>query len=263
MYPILFEFTWGDQHYAISAYRTLMLLAAIATLLVGVWLQRRKRIALFPGTMTLLATLAGLYVGARASYWLWQVLQGSPTPAAGLWLPGGFTSAIATLLFCCYCFGLDVRVVADRMIPALGIGGAILRVGCFLRGCCFGCPTTVPWGVVFPWGSPAQQAQALENIGALFWGAAPVHPTQLYELVACLVAAGIGVWGLRSQWTAGVTTLMAGAWFTGFRAFNTTLRAPDLLLAESLLVTLAISLVVCFLCLSGMWWIVRNKAGQS
>src|SRR5581483_901492 len=41
------------------------------------------------------------------------------------------------------------------------------RIGCFLGGCCYGAPTTLPWGVVFPEvGLPAR------------------HPLQLYSAVA-------------------------------------------------------------------------------
>lgn len=258
MHPILYEFTWGDDQYQISAYRTLLLSAALTTLLVGVWLQRQQRLAFWPGTVTLVVTLAGLYVGARGSYYLWQMVRGDSSPIAGLWLPGGFTLAIPLLLLGCRYFRLDVGVLTDRMIPGLGLGGALLRVGCFLQGCCFGCPTTVPWGVVFPWGSPAHQAQAMADVGALFWGATAVHPTQLYEMAACLLTAAIGIWGLRSQWTPGVTTLWASAWFTGFRAFNTLLRVPDPVLAEALLVTLTLSLLVCAACLWGIYRLQRT-----
>lgn len=33
--------------------------------------------------------------------------------------------------------------------PAIAIGVAIGRIGCFLRGCCYGKPTNLPWGVDF------------------------------------------------------------------------------------------------------------------
>lgn len=42
---------------------------------------------------------------------------------------------------------------------------AIGRLGCFVGGCCFGRPTTLPWGVIFP-----SAGDAL-----------PRHPTQIYE----------------------------------------------------------------------------------
>ncbi|MCA9170145.1 MAG: prolipoprotein diacylglyceryl transferase [Planctomycetales bacterium] len=51
---------------------------------------------------------------------------------------------------------------------AVGIG----RLGCFHAGCCYGTPTTLPWGVVFP------QVDMVKR-----------HPTQLYESAFHLTAA--------------------------------------------------------------------------
>ncbi|HEX3600338.1 MAG TPA: prolipoprotein diacylglyceryl transferase [Lacipirellulaceae bacterium] len=53
---------------------------------------------------------------------------------------------------------------------AVGIG----RLGCFHAGCCYGTPTNVPWGVVFP------------NVDEL-----PRHPTQLYESAFHLSMAAV------------------------------------------------------------------------
>jgi phosphatidylglycerol---prolipoprotein diacylglyceryl transferase len=57
--------------------------------------------------------------------------------------------------------------------PALAIGHAIGRIGCFLVGDDYGRPTSLPWGVAFPEGLPPTDLQ--------------VHPTQLYE------TAGLGI----------------------------------------------------------------------
>jgi phosphatidylglycerol:prolipoprotein diacylglycerol transferase len=51
--------------------------------------------------------------------------------------------------------------------PALAIGHAIGRIGCFLVGDDYGRPTSQPWGVAFPEGLPPTFER--------------VHPTQLYE----------------------------------------------------------------------------------
>jgi phosphatidylglycerol:prolipoprotein diacylglycerol transferase len=51
--------------------------------------------------------------------------------------------------------------------PAIAIGDAIGRIGCFLRGCCYGKPTSLPWGVNF-------------GDGILR------HPTQIYESIFML-----------------------------------------------------------------------------
>ena len=53
--------------------------------------------------------------------------------------------------------------LADLMAPPLAFGYGLVRIGCFLNGCCYGKPTTF-LGVVFP---------HLDDI--------PRHPTQIYS----------------------------------------------------------------------------------
>jgi len=138
--------------------------------------------------------------------------------------------------------------LADASAVGMGLGIAINRVGCFLQGCCYGHPTTLPWGVVFPTGSPAWARQIVEgdpDVGGdgllanlLGSGTAltnhPVQPTQLYELLAALAAVGLVVFLLRRTAPAGVPFLGAALCFTAFRMANaqlrwipTTLTAPN------------------------------------
>jgi phosphatidylglycerol:prolipoprotein diacylglycerol transferase len=65
--------------------------------------------------------------------------------------------------------------VLSAATPALAIGHAIGRVGCFLVGDDYGVPSSLPWAVAFPDGLPPT--------------ATPVHPTQLYEAAALLPIA--------------------------------------------------------------------------
>jgi phosphatidylglycerol:prolipoprotein diacylglycerol transferase len=51
---------------------------------------------------------------------------------------------------------------------------AIGRWGCFVAGCCYGTPTSLPWGIVFP---------AVDNH--------PRHPTQIYEFLFHASMAGV------------------------------------------------------------------------
>lgn len=64
-------------------------------------------------------------------------------------------------------------VIADIMIPAVGFGIFLTRIGCFLNGCCFGLPCEAHHAlcVTFPHNSPA---------GAVFPGQALI-PAQLYS----------------------------------------------------------------------------------
>jgi phosphatidylglycerol:prolipoprotein diacylglycerol transferase len=62
----------------------------------------------------------------------------------------------------------------DLMAPYFILAIAIGRIGCFLRGCCHGLPTNLPWGILYNEGSLAAQAGLHTAI----------HPTQLYHSIA-------------------------------------------------------------------------------
>ena len=51
---------------------------------------------------------------------------------------------------------------------------SISRIGCFFAGCCFGLPTTLPFGVLNP------------DCGIREFAHTPLHPTQLYSAVLLL-----------------------------------------------------------------------------
>ena len=92
---------------------------------------------------------------------------------------GGFIGAlIASAIF----FWRTPRVpfwrAADLCGPAIALGQAIGRVGCFMAGDDYGGPTQLPWAVTFTDPDAAR-------IGGAPLGA-PLHPVQLYESIVCL-----------------------------------------------------------------------------
>jgi phosphatidylglycerol:prolipoprotein diacylglycerol transferase len=93
---------------------------------------------------------------------------------------GGFVGAlIASAIF----FWRDPRLpfwqAADLCGPAIALGQAIGRIGCFMAGDDYGRPTLVPWAVTFTDPDAAR-------IGGAPLGV-PLHPVQLYESVVCVV----------------------------------------------------------------------------
>ena len=95
----------------------------------------------------------------------------------GLVFYGGFILAIIALIIFSKIKKIDTILLFDAMTPAMAIGHACGRIGCFLQGCCFGSPTTF-LGVRYPAASEAVYK----------YGNVAVHPVQLYEAAANLIA---------------------------------------------------------------------------
>jgi len=74
---------------------------------------------------------------------------------------------------------------ADACAPGIAIGNFFGRQGCFAAGCCWGKPTSLPWGVKF------------SELGHEITGVpidAHLHPTQLYESFAMLLVFVFLLW---------------------------------------------------------------------
>ena len=70
----------------------------------------------------------------------------------------------------------------DRMIPAVAVVCMCIRFGNLMNSEIFGFPTTLPWGFEF---IRSREWQELYNQNG---EALPCHPTQIYEMLYCLVA---------------------------------------------------------------------------
>jgi phosphatidylglycerol:prolipoprotein diacylglycerol transferase len=86
---------------------------------------------------------------------------------------GGLVAALAVAAWYMRRAGLPPLRTADAFAPAVALGHGIGRIGCFLAGCCWGEPASVPWAVTFT------DPKARELVGVPL--GTPLHPTQLYE----------------------------------------------------------------------------------
>ena len=90
---------------------------------------------------------------------------------------GGFVSVPLAVAGFAYWKRIPFLKLADYMFLTAFIWHAFGRLGCFLAGCCYGRPTTLPWGVVF---RDERSMVPRELLGV------PLHPTQLYEALGIL-----------------------------------------------------------------------------
>lgn len=235
MHPII---VWhiGDWVGAISAYRLFMFLAATVTLGASFIVAVRRGLPARRTLAALLALAVVVPVGARLLHAATHMPRYVEDPTRlfsvelhNFALFGGLALTALAGGWLCRWLRLPVLRLADSVAPALAAGIALMRIGCFLTGCCFGRVTDLPWGVTFPVGSEAHLYQLLEG-GGLFSAAAPkpVHPTQLYEVGAALIGGVAAAWLLRHRAPDGVAFAVLLAWYAIFRIANEFLRAPSL-----------------------------------
>lgn len=98
---------------------------------------------------------------------------------------GGLIGAVLTGFFLMRRYQLPWWKTADACAPGIAIGNFFGRQGCFAAGCCWGKPTTLPWGVKF------------SELGHEITGVPTdvhLHPTQLYESFAMLIVFFFLLW---------------------------------------------------------------------
>jgi phosphatidylglycerol:prolipoprotein diacylglycerol transferase len=193
MYPEILS--WGPFH--IRSYG----LALAVAFLVGTWLSlreaRRKGLDEDAIVYVILVALVASIIGARLLYVLEHIAEyrrswGSVLAVwqGGLTLYGGVAAGTVAGLWMARRSRLPVWATADAVAPSIALGTAFGRVGCFLNGCCYGHPTDLPWGVVYP----------PDSFPGIEFGAQPIHPSQLYASLAGLVLFGI-LWAIRKRLT--------------------------------------------------------------
>lgn len=171
-------------------------------------------------TLTMIAFCAGL-LGAR----LLSVLLNRPSYAEQpwsswlvLWDRGGMALygglALASVAGAAYAraAGLAAWEASDVLVTAWLPSLAVVRVGCFLNGCCYGIPTTSPLGLV------AGGAPSAVNFDI------PSHPTQLYDAAAILFLFALATWLWRRRAFPGQVTLCFLGVYGAFRVYHETLR---------------------------------------
>ncbi|MGB8648905.1 MAG: prolipoprotein diacylglyceryl transferase family protein [Anaerolineae bacterium] len=236
MHPVLVDVALGGASITVRSYVAFLALAAVVAIvlvgrvLVGMDVGRRAALG---GLVA--AVLAGL-VGARLLAVALAPSQYAADPASAFAIEpsefalyGGLAGSGAVVLWLARRWGLDVARVADLLVVPIATGLVLLRIGCFLNGCCAGTATSLPWGVVFPAGSEAWGRQVVGGVGgALFGRVSPVHPTQVYEAVAAVLLAALAVRLGRRGLPDGAPALFFATGFLAVRAFNQTLRVQSL-----------------------------------
>jgi len=199
MYPRLFTvpafdlFGWHVGPLTLHTYGVLLALAFVAAL----WVVSRqaRRAGLDPARITDMAVyvlIAGL-IGAKILLLIveWKYYSGNPRELlsilqSGGVFYGGLLGAVPVAWWYARRYHLEGWKTADVLAPAVVLGQAIGRLGCLAAGCCYGRPTDVAWAVTF------RDITATRTVGTPIDIA--LHPTQVYESLACLLILAILLW---------------------------------------------------------------------
>jgi phosphatidylglycerol:prolipoprotein diacylglycerol transferase len=167
------------------------------------------------------AAVIGGIIGAKLWYVALTQDPGALFSRGGLVWYGGFIGGALAVILNGWRLKVPLRWTMQFAAPALAAAYALGRVGCFLVNDDYGRPTTLPWGMKFPEGLPPSTAGNLQQLFGIPIppGVDPstvlaVHPTQLYEVAAMLLAFAI-LWALRKRgkpvgWLFGVYLVFAG-----------------------------------------------------
>lgn len=183
----------GHETVTLHTYGFLLAIAFLAGLFVVS--SQAKKAGMDPGRLTDMAVwllIAGL-VGAKLLLVIvdWGYYVKNPRELLSVFQSGGvfyggLLGGMAVAAFYIWRYKLAGWATADVMAPALIVGQAIGRLGCFAAGCCFGKPATVPWAVTFTDVYAARQTGTPMDT--------PLHPTQIYESLACFAIFAFLLW---------------------------------------------------------------------
>lgn len=111
----------------------------------------------------------------------------------GLVYYGGFLFCAIVAIVFCWRLKLNFWRVADIFAMGTAFGLVFGRMGCLSAGCCYGKPADFPSGWVVPWSITFYSGQVPPELQGV-----PLHPTQIYEAVACVLLY-IGLVVLRKR----------------------------------------------------------------
>jgi len=182
-------------------------------LLIALWLTLivHERQAI-PRRVTLSAFAIGVPLGILATrvldvleYWERYQSLAAVFRTAGSSIYGAFLAVIPFVWVFVRSQGISPLRFLDGGAPAMALGEAMTRIGCFLNGCCYGVSWNGPWAVRFPPGSFAYQDQIARG---LLVGSAPyslpVHPVQLYSMAIMAAVFVLLLWMVRRPHRDGV-----------------------------------------------------------
>ena len=153
-------------------------------------------------------TVLGTVIGARIGHCLFYnpaYYLANPIEILYIW-QGGLAShgGAIGILVSTYLYNKNVSKkgyiwVFGRLVIGVAVAGAMIRLGNLMNSEIYGGPTTLPWGFIFLRDGQTE----------------PMHPTQIYEIIYCLITFGLTYWLYWKKEAYKKTGLIFGVFLIG------------------------------------------------
>jgi len=226
---------------------------------LGLWLSVReaKRKGIDPGLIQDFAfyALLGGIVGARIyfvvfsnpGYFLqnpWQILA---VWHGGIGIIGALIGGLATALWYCRRNNLSFWQFADTLAPGVILAQAAGILACLLNGDSYGKPADLAWAITYT------DPRSMAPIGI------PLHPVEIYELVAYLLAFLL-VWRTRKTYmTPGFSFLTYLAGYGAARFSVEFFRGNPAIFAWNIPAAQVFGVALLLLAVAGFYFLGEGK----
>ncbi|MHB8869050.1 MAG: prolipoprotein diacylglyceryl transferase [Thermoleophilia bacterium] len=243
MYPQLFSIGPVTIH----SFGVMMSLAFITAGVTAAWQLKKRGIDPELAYSLLIAAIVGGVVGAKVHYLIANPDQARASMFSGsglIWYGGLFGGALAVWVVA-YFSKPRTALLADAIAPGLAAAYAVGRVGCLLNGDDYGVPTTLPWGLSFPKGTPPTEAV--------------VHPTQIYESLMSLIILGLLLWVAAPRLRRAGSLFWVYLALAGIERFLVEFVRTNESVALGLTQAQWISVLLLAAGVAGVWWLESHR----
>jgi phosphatidylglycerol:prolipoprotein diacylglycerol transferase len=190
VHPILTTLELGGVQIPVGGYGAMLALALMVGAVVALYCASRAGLELGAFIAALAAAVASGFFGAALLFAAVEWLTTRTLPAGpGVVFYGGAITGALGFAAMARAHGLPLPAALDALLPALPIGHALGRLGCYLGGCCYGAAWSGPWAVTYldplapaahpsvarhPW--PLYEAAVLVALGLFFASKSPLRP---------------------------------------------------------------------------------------
>ena len=227
------EFVWSGTRFSIHTYTLFMALSMGLGLLLMFCQLRRLQLSAGQSLRFCLAVGIGFLTGARLLNYALNYPKYSQlgisvlAPQLGYFsLYGGILLAAAVFYFLARRHQLSIKSLFDSLTVPFLLSFALMKIGCFLNGCCGGTRTTGFLGVPLPAAETGKWAGNSLVKMLLSPEQIRVYPVQLMESSAALAIALI-LLGVRKRMGEGATFFAAAFLFSAARLLLLHFRSSD------------------------------------